>query len=389
VTGPPLPPHLRVAVLGLSLSSSWGNGHATTWRALLKAFAERGHEVLFLERDVPWYAAHRDLPDPDFCRLVLYPDLAGLAAAHRGVIAEADAVIVGSYVPEGVAVGRLAQEWARGATAFYDIDTPVTLAKLARGDEEYLSPALIPGFDLYLSFTGGPTLDLLERRYGARAAQALFCSVDPAAYQPLPDAPLRWDLSYLGTYSADRQPALERLLLEPARRAPERRFVVAGPQYPAEIDWPANVERLEHVPPADHPAFYAASRFTLNVTRADMVRAGHSPSVRLFEAAACGTPVVTDWWEGLDTFFEPGREIVVARDTDSVVAALDLDGEERRQIGRRARERALAQHSAHVRAAELVRIVRDHVGDHSGRRPGQPHAAAGVLKRVAPGRQSA
>ncbi len=368
---PPAGPPLRVVVLGLSLSSSWGNGHATTYRALLKAFAERGHDVLFLERDVPWYAAHRDLPDPAFCRLALYPDLQGLEA-HRGAVAEADAVVLGSYVPEGVAAGRLVQEWARGATAFYDIDTPVTLAKLARGDEEYLSAALIPGFDLYLSFTGGPTLGLLERRYGARAARPLFCSVDPATYRPLPDAPRRWDLSYLGTYSPDRQPALERLLLEPARRAPGRRFAVAGPQYPADIDWPANVERLEHVPPADHPAFYAASRFTLNVTRADMVRAGHSPSVRLFEAAACGTPILSDAWEGLDAIFAPGAEIALAETPEDVSAALDWPEGRRRAVAEAARGRVLAGHTAAHRAGELETHLRDAIA----RRRGRPRAAA-------------
>ena len=149
---------MKLVVLGLSLSSSWGNGHATTFRALLRAFAERGHDILFLERDVPWYAAHRDLPDPEFCRLDYYADLAGLER-WQGEIAGADAVIVGSYVPDGVAVAKLVQGWAEGTTAFYDIDTPVTLAKLERGDFEYLSPEVIPGFDVYLSFTGGPTLE--------------------------------------------------------------------------------------------------------------------------------------------------------------------------------------------------------------------------------------
>src|SRR5690606_21318074 len=148
----------KLVVLGLSLGSSWGNGHATTYRALLAAFAERGHEVLFLEREVPWYSgAHRDLVDPDFCRLAYYRDLADLDH-WRDDIAGADAVIVGSYVPDGVEVGRFVQRQARGVTAFYDIDTPVTLAKLARGDFEYLSPEVIPGYDVYLSFTGGPTL---------------------------------------------------------------------------------------------------------------------------------------------------------------------------------------------------------------------------------------
>src|SRR5690242_4013582 len=241
---------MKLVVLGLSLSSSWGNGHATTYRALLAAFARRGHEVLFLERDQPWYAAHRDLAEPDFCELAYYDSIAELARWRR-VIAEADAVIVGSYVTEGVAVSHFVQREAEGVTAFYDIDTPVTLAKLARGDTEYLSPEVIPGFDLYLSFTGGPTLRRIERDYGAPAARALYCSVDTAAYRPT-GAAKKWDLSYLGTYSPDRQPVLDRLLVEVARACPERRFAVAGPQYPADIDWPANVDRIDHLPPAGH-----------------------------------------------------------------------------------------------------------------------------------------
>ncbi|HEX8447186.1 MAG TPA: glycosyltransferase, partial [Sphingomonas sp.] len=323
---------MKLVVLGLSLSSAWGNGHATTFRALLAAFAARGHEILFLERDMPWYADRRDLIDPGFCRLAFYDSVAGLDA-WQAEIAGADAVIVGSYVPDGVAVGRHVQQVAQGVTAFYDIDTPVTLAKLERGDEEYLSAAIIPGYDVYLSFTGGPTLDLLETHYGSPAARALFCSVDLAAYPPLPVAK-RWDLSYLGTYSADRQPTLERLLLEPARMRPDLRFVVAGPQYPENIDWPVNVERIEHLPPAEHAAFYSASRFTLNVTRADMIRAGWSPSVRLFEAAACGTPIISDIWDGIGELFEPGSEIILAGTGADVLSAHDTDAA---TIGTRAR----------------------------------------------------
>jgi len=339
---------MKLVVLGLSLSSSWGNGHATTFRALLKAFAGRGHDILFLERDVPWYASQRDCTDPDYCRLAFYADLDDLKR-WTPEIAAADAVIVGSYVPDGVAVGRFVQAHAGGVTAFYDIDTPVTLAKLERGDHEYLSPDLIPGYDLYLSFTGGPTLDLLERRYGSPAARALFCSVDEAAYRPLDVGP-RWDLSYLGTYSPDRQPTLERLLIEPARAAPERRFAVAGPQYPADIDWPANVERIDHLPPSEHATFYSASRFTLNVTRADMIAAGWSPSVRLFEAAACATPIISDRWEGLDQLFAPGAEIILADTAADVLAALDGDAT---GMGRNAQMRVLAAHTAGHRAAEL------------------------------------
>ena len=341
---------MKLVVLGLTLSSSWGNGHATTFRALLAAFARRDHEVLFLERDKPWYAQNRDLAEPDFCTLRYYDTLADLEH-WRDEIATADAVMVGSYVPEGVAVGALVQRHARGVTCFYDIDTPVTLAKLARGDFEYLTPELIPGYAIYFSFTGGPTLTRLERDFGSPCARALYCSVDLVRYRPL-DAPVRWDLSYLGTYSDDRQPTLERLLLEPARRCPERRFAVAGPQYPAEIAWPANVERIDHLPPAEHAAFYSASRFTLNVTRADMIAAGWSPSVRLFEAGACGTPIISDRWNGIADIFEPEREIILADTGDEVVAAL---AEDAAAMGARARNRVIARHSAECRAEQLER----------------------------------
>jgi spore maturation protein CgeB len=348
---------LRVVVLGLSLSSSWGNGHATTYRALLKAFAARGHQVVFLERDVPWYAGHRDLAEPGYCDLALYRDLGELEQWHPA-IAAADAVIVGSYVPEGVAVGDLVQRIARGVTAFYDIDTPVTLAKLARGDEEYLSPRQIPHYDLYLSFTGGPTLARLEQVYGAPAARVLHCSVDEVAYPALA-CPKRWDLSYLGTYSDDRQPVLEALLLEPARRAPQLRFVVAGAQYPPHISWPPNVERLEHVPPAEHPRFYAESRFTLNVTRADMVRAGHSPSVRLFEAGACGTPVISDVWDGIETLFQPGEEILLAASAGEVLdILLGCPEGARQRLATAFQQRVLGAHTAAHRGAELEAHLR-------------------------------
>ncbi|HEY0147918.1 MAG TPA: glycosyltransferase [Allosphingosinicella sp.] len=343
---------MKLVVLGLSLSSSWGNGHATTFRALLKAYAARGHDILFLERDVPWYASARDHEHPGYCRLEYYADLPGLER-WRGEIERADAVIVGSYVPQGVAVGQFVQSHARGVTAFYDIDTPVTLAKLERCDHEYLSPDIIPGYDVYLSFTGGPTLRHLEDHFGSPAARALYCSVDPDAYPPL-DVPKKWDLSYLGTYSPDRQPTLERLLLEPARALPDRRFVVAGPQYPADIDWPQNVERIEHLPPADHPAFYSASRFTVNVTRADMIAAGWSPSVRLFEAAACAVPVISDRWEGLDSLFTPGREIIFADTSEEVIRLLrETDASTAAEMGEAARARVLNGHSAADRAREL------------------------------------
>lgn len=344
---------MKVVILGLSITSSWGNGHATTYRGLVRELDRAGHDVLFLERDEPWYANNRDLPRPPYARTGLYGSLAELKDRFAGEVRDAHVVMVGSYVPEGVAVGEWVLRTARGLTAFYDIDTPVTLAKLARGDTEYLSPELIPRYGLYLSFTGGPVLEVIERRYGSPCARVLYCSADPELYYPEPAAK-RWDLGYIGTYSEDRQGHLDCLLLEPARRWEEGRFIVAGPMYPAEIDWPANVERLEHLPPARHRAFYNAQRMTLNVTRADMRAAGYSPSVRLFEAAACGTPIVSDYWTGLESIFEIGREVLVARTPEECLHFLrETPGDELAAIGERARARVLGQHTAARRAAEL------------------------------------
>lgn len=350
---------LRVVILGLSVTSSWGNGHATTYRSLVRGLSARGHDVLFLERDLPWYAENRDQPRPPGCRVGLYGSLQELRECYEDEVRGADLVIVGSYVPDGVALGTWVTEVAAGVTAFYDIDTPVTLSYLERGGAEYLSPELIPRYRLYLSFTGGPILEVLEGRYGAALARPLYCAVDPEIYYPEAVEP-RWELGYMGTYSEDRQPAVESLMLATARARPEARFVVAGPQYPETIVWPWNVERIIHLSPAEHRSFYNSQRFTLNLTRARMVEAGYSPSVRLFEAAACGTPIITDPWEGLDDFFEPGREILVARSAAELSSHLwELPEEERVALGQRARARVLGAHTSLHRAAELEGYVRE------------------------------
>jgi spore maturation protein CgeB len=371
---------LSIVVLGLSITSSWGNGHATTYRGLVRELVRRGHRVTFLERDRPWYAANRDLPKPPYGRTFLYRSLDALKRRFGALVRDADLVVVGSFVPEGVEVGAWVTRETRGLSAFYDIDTPVTLAKLAQGDAEYLDRALVPRYDLYLSFTGGPVLEVLERRFGARAARPLYCAVDPALYAPAEQTP-QWDLGYMGTYSDDRQPKLEALLCAPARAWPEGRFIVVGPQYPADIAWQANVARRDHLAPRAHRRFYNGQRFTLNVTRADMVRAGWSPSVRLFEAAACGTAVISDAWAGIEDFFAPGSEILLARDARQCLAYLrDMSDEERRNIGARARARVLAAHTAAHRAAELEGYVMEALGrriDPARRGPGAVRPAGG------------
>ena len=348
---------LRIVILGLSITSSWGNGHATCYRGLVRELTRRGHHVLFLERDKPWYAEQRDLPCPPYGETRLYKSLSELKRRFSTAVRNADCVMVGSYVPDGIQVSRWVLETARGITAFYDIDTPVTLAKLASGDHEYISPEVIPCFSMYLSFAGGPTLKKLEQEYGSPMARPFYCCVDPTLYFP-EMVEKRLDLGLLGTFSEDRQPALERLLIKPASQWQEGRFVVAGPLYPESIEWPENVQRIEHLPPARHRRFYNAQRFTLNITRAEMIRAGYSPSVRLFEAAACGTPIISDDWPGLEEFFEPGYEILVAQSPSEVLGCLrDLNEQTVQAIGLRARNRVLKQHTAGHRAAELESLI--------------------------------
>jgi spore maturation protein CgeB len=350
---------MRFVFLGLSITSSWGNGHATTYRGLVRELVRRGHRVLFLERDVPWYASSRDLPAPPFGETSLYGSFEELVERFGREVREADVVVVGSYVPEGKRVGAWVTTHASGVTAFYDIDTPITIRGVERGDCEYLSRDLVPRYDLYLSFTGGPVLRRLETHLGAARARPLYCAADPELYFP-EVRETRWDMGYLGTYSADRQETLDELFVQPARAWAEGRFMLAGAQYPGALRWPSNVARTEHLAPPRHRAFYCEQRFALNVTRAEMARAGWSPSVRLFEAAACGTPIVSDPWPGLERFLRPGHEVLLARTRAEVLAILrDMPEQERLAVGRRARARILAEHTAAHRAEALEREVRD------------------------------
>ncbi len=346
---------MRIVVLGLSLSSSWGNGHATTYRSLLKGLSTLGHAVWFLEREQSWYASHRDLPSPGFCDLLFYDSVAALDD-HKHIVMDADAVIVGSYVSDGPAIIAWANRHRRGKLCFYDIDTPVTLQGLANRSVPYITLQSIPLFDLYLSFTGGPALHVLQDQYRARRAVPLYCSVDPDLYYPT-GAAKRWDMGYLGTYSPDRQDALECLLLKTASSRPAKRFVVAGPQYPDDILWPVNVERIEHLPPAAHADFYSSMDWTLNLTRRDMITSGHSPSVRLFEATACGVPVLSDRWIGIEDVLTPGRDLLVITDAQQVEQALSMPPLHRQHIGATGHMTTLRHHTGRHRAAQLLQYL--------------------------------
>lgn len=347
---------MKIVVFGLSLSSSWGNGHATTYRALLRATAARGHSITFYEWNAPWYSAHRDLPDPDFLELQIYDSWEQTAPHAVAEALEADATIVGSCVDRGIEIiDTLAAAGVR-PLCFYDIDTPVTIAALREGTSSYIRPDQVPLFDRYLSFTGGPFLQrVVEAELGARAAVPLYCSVDPERYRMIsPAEEFTADLAYMGTYAPDRQPIVDRMLVSVARRLPRHRFIVAGPMYTRDITWPDNVGLIEHVPPGRHAAFYSSARWQLNATRSAMTGAGWSPSVRLFEAGAVGAAVMSDRWPGIDELFVPGEELLLPGSTDEVIEILtSVTDERRREIGTALRGRVLSEHTAARRAAEL------------------------------------
>jgi len=366
---------MKLAIFGLAVSSSWGNGHATLWRGLCAALGRMGHMVTFFERDVPYYALQRDLTELPGGRLVLYPDWESVLPQARHTVADADVTMVTSYCPDALPAAELVLD-SKGLRVFYDLDTGVTLHRLARGEHvEYIPAAGLGDFDLVLSYTGGRSLDELKRRLGARQVAPLYGHVDPAAHRPVAaEDRYRANLSYLGTYAADRDAILNSLFIEPARRSPQRRFLMGGAQYDGSFPWQPNIYFVRHVPPADHCAFYCSSPLTLNATRRPMAEVGYCPSGRLFEAAACGVPVLSDVWPGIHEFFEPETEILLARDTEEAMAALDRSPEELRRIGSAARERVLREHTSEIRARQLESILQSATSVSSRRRGGAEDA---------------
>jgi spore maturation protein CgeB len=350
---------MKLVIFGLTISSSWGNGHATLWRGLCRALAQRGHQIIFFERDVSYYAWHRDLTEIPGGQLILYPDWSAVLPLAQHHLADADVGMVTSYCPDGIAASELVLSSPVRLRTFYDLDTPVTLDRLRTGQRiDYIGPRQLGDFDLVLSFTGGAALTELQTRLGAKRVAPLYGSVDPLIHRPVPAiGRYQAHLSYLGTYAEDRQTTLNNLFVEPARRLPHRRFLIGGSLYPEAFPWTQNIFFVRHVPPSEHPAFYCSSMLTLNVTRQPMAQMGYCPSGRLFEAAACGVPILSDEWKGLDQFFEPGSEIIVARTTEEAIGALEMSREQLSHMAEAARQRTLEEHTAKRRASELEALL--------------------------------
>lgn len=350
---------MKIVIFGLSISSSWGNGHATLLRGLCRALSQNGHEIHFFERDLPFYARNRDFTQLQGDGLHIYPDWIHVAPLALRHLRDADVSVITSYCPDAAAAATLIFDSGRTCSVFFDLDTAVTLDRLQRGEPvEYVPSSGLRHFDLVLSYTGGSALTALQANLGAKAVYPFYGWVDAETHFPQGPRPeFQSDLSYLGTYAEDRQDALERLFVEPARQRPEMRFTIAGAQYPPSFPWSPNTFFVRHLPPPDHPALFASSRITLNVTRRAMAQTGFCPSGRLFEAAACRTPILSDWWPGLDEFFRPGEEILIANTTQEALDILDLDPAQLTAIGDRAFERTMAEHTADARARQLENIL--------------------------------
>src|SRR5688572_6644185 len=333
----------RFVFLGRSITSDWGNTHAPVYRTLLRALVARGHHVLFLERLSEEFAGVHDLPAA--CGEVqFYGSIEDLRARFTRDIRTAHCVVVGSSVEEDDRIAQWVLETARGVRAFYDFDPAATLASL-------------PAFDLYLSLTGGSQLAQMASRLSTTYARPLHCSFDPAWHTPM-NATKQWELGYVASDAPEERAMIDHFLLDVARQMPKRRFVVAGSLCDDNRQWPCNVRRIAPVMNTHQRGFYAQQRFALNLTPPTATSV--APRSRLFQAAACGTPIITDHWPGLDQFFEPGAEVLVAESPDDVVRHLcEVPDPVRKTLSARAPRPLLRAHTPSHRARALERYVEE------------------------------
>lgn len=352
---------MRVAFIGSSLVSCYWNGAATYYRGLLRALAARGHEITFLEPDAFDRQANRDIPDPDWARVVVWPATPDGVARALDEAGGADLVVKAS----GVGVFDRELEAAVPAlrrpgslVAFWDVDAPATLDRTGADPADPFRD-LVPRYDVVFTYGGGDPVTLAYGRLGARACVPVYNALDPATHHPVPPDPrfAGTDLGFLGNRLPDREARVEEFFLGAAARSPGRRFLLGGAGWGDKPGMPANVRYLGHVGTADHNALNSSCLAVLNVNRASMAAYGFSPPTRVFEAAGAGACLVTDAWEGVEAFLEPGREILVARDGAGVAAHLAaLDPARARAIGGAALRRVLAGHTYDRRAA-LVEAV--------------------------------
>ncbi|HEV2757560.1 MAG TPA: glycosyltransferase [Actinomycetota bacterium] len=352
---------MKIAFFGSSLVSAYWNGACTYYRGIVRALAERGHEVTFYEPDILDRQAHRDIPDPEWATVVVYA-----AESEDDVAATVERAAGADLIVKASGVGAFDDVLERATLdvagnvslcAFWDVDAPATLARM-EGDADDALRKLVPSYDLVLTYGGG---DPVVRRYealGARACVPIYNALDPSTHFPAaPDPRFRADLSFLGNRLPDREARVEEFFFRAVEMTPGRSFLLGGAGWDDRVGAP-NLTYRGHVSPQDHNTFNCSATAVLNVSRESMAANGFSPATRVFEAAGAGACLITDFWEGIETFLEPGAEVLVARDGAEVAAALEsLTPERARSIGDAARDRILAEHTYAHRAAELEALL--------------------------------
>ncbi|MEL7162238.1 MAG: glycosyltransferase [Bacteroidota bacterium] len=346
---------LDLVIIGRSILSSYENPTAELYRGLINELAQHGHRTTFLELQPPGERRVRDMLRSPYCQVWTYRDTASLMNEYTLAVQSADVVMLGSGVEDAEDIAIWIAEEARGIKVYYDSNLHRTLRSLqqAKKEGDCLSCRTIVHFNLFLSTTGGPTLQHLAEDNDLAFARPLYESVDPYSFYRT-DTEKTYDLGFIGNYKADRMDYLRNLLLEPAGYAPNRQFALAGSGYD-QTDWPGNLTYLEYLPETNLVDFYNRQRCTLVVPRADRRTMGYTPTRRLLAAAACGVPVLTDSWDGLDYFLEPNREVFCVSDRDAVLKILYHTEESQRiKLGTEARKRILAQHTIAHRAEQFL-----------------------------------
>ena len=350
---------MRIAFFGSSLVSAYWNGAATYYRGLVKELNRRSHTVTFFEPDAFERQAYRDIPDPRWAEVVVYEatESGALAALARARGADVLVKASGVGVFDGLLEEAVVDLRGDGLAVFWDVDAPATLARL-EADEDDPFRALIPRYDLVLTYGGGAPVVRRYRALGANDCVPVYNALDGETHYPVPPDPrFAADLAFLANRLPDRDARAEEFFLHAAELAPERRFVLGGAGWDAR-PLPANVHLLGHISTNDHNAFNCTPRAVLNVLRESMAANGWSPATRMFEAAGAGACPISDNWEGIDEFLDPGREVLVADSGKAVAALVDgLSVDVASRVGEAARKRVLAEHTYANRAEQVERIL--------------------------------
>lgn len=347
---------MHMAFFGSSLLSSYWNGAATYYRGILKAMADRGWRITFYEPDAFGRQQHRDIDPPDWCEVIVFEATAEAARKMLARAAEADVVIKASGIgvlDNEILTGTVALGGLGRVALFWDVDAPATLAEISQ-DPQHILRKSVPRLAGVLTYGGGESVVRAYMQVGAKICVPIYNALDPTTHHPVaPQERFRADIAFLGNRLPDREARVETFFFEAARLLPERTFLLAGSGWEPDA-LPANVRLIGHLPTADHNAFNCSARAVINISRSSMAATGHSPATRVFEAAGAGACLISDRWAGIEQFLAPGEEILVADDAREIAFLLEtLNAERAGEIGGKARQRVLSDHTYDQRAKTL------------------------------------